>query len=143
MTFLTTRFTDETWSENISFRNHNNIPCIYNVAVPISDQHPYKDLYVIEMNNSQNVIIGIGIISKRVYPRERVYTDPSYNRYTYKGKIYIPHEEIPQWMIDELEEKLFYGKGHMKRGKSMTKFPDKWLKKEYYDFIETKKNLIL
>ena len=143
MTFLTTRFTDETLSENISFRRHNNIPCIYNVAVPISDQHPYKDLYVIEMNNSQNVIVGIGIITKKICPRERIYTDPSYNRYTYKGKYYIPREEIPPWMIDELEEKLFYGKGHMKRGKSMTKFPDKWLKKDYYEFIETKKNLLV
>jgi hypothetical protein len=138
MTFLTTRFTDETLSENFSFRKHNNIPCIYNVAVPISDQHPYKDLYVIEMNNSQNIVVGIGIITKKICPRERIYADPSYNRYTYKGKRYIPREEIPPWMIHEFEEKLFYGRGHMKRGKSMTKFPDKWLKKEYYDFIQSK-----
>jgi sortase (surface protein transpeptidase) len=90
------------------------------------------------MNNSQNIIVGIGIITKKIYPREKVYADPSYNRYTYRGKIYIPREEIPEWMIYELEQKLFYGRGHMKRGKSMTKFPDKWLKKEYYDFIHSK-----
>lgn len=138
MTFLTTRFTDETLSENISYRRHNNIPCIYNVAVPISDQHPYKDLYVIEMNNTQNIVVGIGIITKRIYPREKIYTDPSYNRYTYRGKTYIPREEIPPWMLAELEQKLFFGKSHMKRGKSMTKLPDKWLKREYYDFINTK-----
>jgi len=138
MTFLTTRFTNETLAENISFRNKHNIACIYNVAVPISDQHPYKDLYVLEMNNSENKLVGIGIMTKRIHPRERIYSDPSYNRYTYKGNKYIPREEIPQWIVDDLEEKLFRGKGHMKRGKSMTKFPDKWLKREYYDFISSK-----
>ncbi len=137
MTFLTTRFTDDTLFENIRYRELNQIACIYNVAVPISEQHPYKDLYVIEMNNTQNKVNGIGIINKKVYPREKVYSDPSYNRYTYKGKRYIPRSRIPLSILEELEQKLFYGKGHMKRGKSMTKFPDKWLKKEYYDFIQS------
>lgn len=140
MTFLTTRFTDETLSENLSYRRHNNIPCIYNVAVPISDQHPYKDLYVLEMNNSQNALVGIGIINKKRHSTEKIYSDPSYNRYTYRGKKYIPREEIPEWLIEELEERLFKGRSHMKRGKSMTKFPDKWLKKEYYDFIQSKRD---
>jgi hypothetical protein len=135
MTFLTTRFTDETLKENLNYRMMHQIPCIYNLAVPISETHPYKNIYVLEMNNSQNKIIGIGIINKKIYPREKVYSDPSYNRYTYLGKKYISRESIPEWMIHELESKLFYGRGHMKRGKSMTKFPDKWLKKEYYDFM--------
>jgi len=136
MTFLTTRFTDETLSQNLRFRENNHIACIYNVIVPISYKHPFKDLYVIEMNNSQNKVVGIGIISKKVWPRENIYLDPSYNRYTYKGTTYIPASMLPEKMVQELEEKLFYGRGHLKRGKSFTQFPDKWLKPEYFDTIK-------
>jgi hypothetical protein len=137
MTFLTTRFTNETLAENVRYRETNNIPCIYNLSVPISDQHSYKDLYILEMNNSENQLIGIGIINKKIWPRERVYSDPCYNRYTYKGTTYIYRDKIPPEILEDLEQKLFRGRGHLKRGKGMTKFPDKWLKKEYYDFINS------
>ena len=132
MTFLTTRFTDETLQQNLRFRENNNIACIYNVIVPISDKHPYKDLYILEMNNTTNKLVGIGIITKKIWPREAVYSDPSYNRYTYKGTRHICAADLPVTMVQELEEKLFYGRGHMKRGKSITQFPDKWLKADYF-----------
>ena len=136
MTFLTTRFTNETLAENLRFRENNNVACIYNAIVPISDKHPYKVLYVLEMNNSTNKLIGIGVITKKIWPREQIYSDPSYNRYTYKGCKHIPASLLPETMVQELEEKLFYGRGHLKRGKSFTQFPDKWLKPEYFDFME-------
>ena len=136
MTFLTTRFTEETLQQNLRFRENNNIACIYNVIVPISDKHPYKDLYILEMNNTTNKLMGIGIITKKIWPREPVYSDPSYNRYTYKGTRHICAADLPATMVQELEEKLFYGRGHLKRGKSITQFPDKWLKPEYFNFLE-------
>jgi hypothetical protein len=40
-------------------------------------------------------------------------------------------------MREELETTLFKGRGHLKRGKSMTQFPAKRLKKEYYDFVQS------
>jgi hypothetical protein len=135
MTFLTTRFTNETLAENLRFRENNNVACIYNAIVPISDKHPYKDLYVLEMNNSTNKLVGVGIITKKIWPREPIYSDPSYNRYTYKGVKHIPVSLLPETMVQELEEKLFYGRGHLKRGKSFTQFPDKWLKPEYFEFM--------
>ena len=135
MTFLTTRFTDETWAENQRYRDTHLVPCIYGLGVPISDKHPHMPLYILEMNNSANQLLGIGVITKKIHPRVQIYANPYYNRYIYKGNHYIPRDKIPSSILEELETKLFKGRGHLKRGKSMTQFPAKWLKKEYYDFI--------
>jgi len=136
MTFLTTRFTTETWAENQRYRDTHLEPCIYGLGVPISDKHPHDPLYILEMNNSTNQLLGIGIITKKIHTRVQIYANPYYNRYIYKGNHYIPADKIPVAIREELEEKLFKGRGHLKRGKSMTQVPPKWLKKEYYDFME-------
>jgi hypothetical protein len=135
MTFLTTRFTNETLAENLRYRDTHQETCIYGLGVPISDKHPHTPLYILEMNNTTNELIGIGIITKKIHPRVQIYQNPYYNRYIYKGNHYIPASEIPVTIREELETKLFKGKGHLKRGKSMTLFPSKWLKKEYYDMM--------
>jgi len=140
MTFLTTRFTTETLAENIRYRDTHQVTCIYGLGVAISDKHPHEPLYVLEMNNTTNTLIGIGIITKKICPRVSIYTNPYYNRYIYKGNHYIPAESIPVEMREALESTLFKGRGHLKRGKSMTQFPAKRLKKEYYDFVQ---NMIL
>ena len=134
MTFLTTRFTTETLAENLRYRNTHQHTCIYGLGVPISEKHQ-EPFYVLEMNNTTNELIGIGIISKMTIPRTQIYSNPYYNRYIYKGARYIPAEQIPKEMRQELEQKLFRGKGHLKRGKSMTQYPPKWLKQEYYQFM--------
>jgi len=132
-TLLTTRFTSETFNENMRYRNNNNIECIYSSSLPISDKLPYQDYYVIEMNNSINKIMGIGKISKTLQPVAMMYSYRYYNRYTYKGSQYIPiydmHNnktllsEEKEKIILEVERLIFYGKGHMKRGSSYTSFP--------------------
>jgi hypothetical protein len=103
--------------------------------VPIAEHHPFHNLYVLEMNNTQDTLVGIGIITKKRWPKEQVYENPYYNRYTYKGDLYIPASDLPPEFVRELEDRLFRGKSHMKRGKSMTQFPDKWLKKEYFEIL--------
>lgn len=132
MTFLTTRFTTETFQENKRYRDAHNIPCIYSSSLPISDKLPYQDYYVLEMNNSTNRIMGIGKISKKLEPTETIYSYKYYNRYTYKGTTYAPINqadqdiELPQKYQDiiiRIERKIFYGKGHIKRGSSFTSFP--------------------
>lgn len=135
MTFLTTRFTNETLSENLRARDTHQVPCLYGLCVPISPKHQ-EPFYVLEMNNSTNKLVGVGIITKKTSPRLSVYANPYYNRYIYKGTRHIPASDIPPDILEELEEKLFKGRGHLKRGKSITQFPAKWLRKEYYDWIE-------
>ena len=128
MTFLTTRFTTETFQENKRYRDTHNIPCIYSSSLPISDKLPYQDYYVLEMNNSTNRIMGIGKISKKLEPTETIYSYKYYNRYTYKGTTYAPinQELLPQnyqEIITRIERKIFYGRGHIKRGSSFTSYP--------------------
>ena len=123
---LTARFTNETYMENKRYRENNLIKCIYNGSLPISDKLPYQDYYVIEMNNTTNKIMGIGKISKNLQPTVQIYTNKYYNRYTYKGIQHITLENITpeeKEIIMEIEKKIFYGKGHIKRGSSVTSFP--------------------
>jgi len=136
MAFLTTRFTDETLCENMRYRLAHKVPCIYNLMVPIADHHPFHNLYILEMNNTQDKLVGIGVITKKRCPKEQVYENPYYNRYTYKGDLYFPSGELPPGFVKEVEDRLFRGKSHMKRGKSVTQFPDKWLKKEYLEIMD-------
>jgi hypothetical protein len=127
---LTTRFTTETFQENKRYRDTHNTPCIYSSSLPISDKLPYQDYYILEMNNSTNQIMGIGKISKKLYPTEHIYSYKYYNRYTYKGTLYAPinqtDQDLPQEyrdIITRVERKIFYGRGHIKRGSSFTSFP--------------------
>jgi len=123
---LTTRFTTETFQENKRYRDTHNIPCIYSSSLPISDKLPYQDYYVLEMNNSTNRIMGIGKISKTLQPIACIYSYKYYNRYTYKGTYAPIFEEMEQEhkdIITRIERKIFYGKGHLKRGSSFTSFP--------------------
>jgi hypothetical protein len=144
MALLTTRFTDDTLRENRRYRENQNVACIYGSILRLSDQLPYENLFVLEMNNSQNKLAGIGVITKKFYPREKVYSDTSYNMYTYKGKYHISPEELPEEMLLELENLLFYGKSHLKRGGSVMRFPEKWTKPEYIktliEILNQKKN---
>lgn len=142
---LTTRFNNDTFFENIRWRqNHNFKGCIYSLRTKVSPYLTYnKPFFVLEMNNSINKIMGIGIISLiRLQEREIIYSDPSYNLYTYKGNHYISIYENDDYnlenkdlFIELFEKPLFYGKGHMKRGQSMTQFPAHKVTKKHIDYL--------
>jgi hypothetical protein len=131
MAILTTRFTNETLQVNRRYLENQNVACIYGSLLKLNDSLPYDNLFVLEMNNSENKLVGIGVITKKFYPREKIYSDTTYNLYTYKGKYRIEPEELPPEMLEDLEKKLFYGKSHLKRGGSIMRFPEKWVKPEY------------
>ena len=80
--------------------------------------------------------MGIGKISKTLQPTATIYSYKYYNRYTYKcttdkgtyAQIYndVNNMDLPQEyqdIITETERKIFYGRGHIKRGSSFTSFP--------------------
>ena len=129
---LLSRFTEETFQESKRYRESNNIKCIYGTTRAISDYLPDRPYFVIEMNNTTNKIMGVGLIQKTISPRTKVYSDPSFNRYIYKGNHYIPIEKIKIEIIDELEQLLFHGRSHLKRG-GLTLFPPSKLKISYID----------
>ena len=96
-----TRFNNETWRENQRWRENNNFTgCIYNTPIHIKDAIPLEiTLYIIEMNNQTNNIMGIGRLLNKVHTdkKYKIYNDNNYNRYTYKGNSYLSREAI----IDE------------------------------------------
>lgn len=137
----TTRFNNNTWEELQIFKNEHNISdCIYGFPVRLPDKISLKkNIFIIEMNNDTNKIMGIGIIKNWLYTRPcRIYRDRNYNRYIYRGKPYITRKEMLQLhnndgkkMVECLENLLFKGYQHLKRGQSVTEFTD--IKKYYFE----------
>lgn len=144
---LTTRYDNETYNEYIRWRQNNNYSgCIYNLKKRISDNNLYdRPYFVLEMNNDINKIMGIGIIHNKISLKKvNIFSNPYFNRYCYEGKkhrlIYSNEgtcltKEDSDILFDLFEKIIFYGKGHMKRGQSMTHFPHTKMKKEHIDFL--------
>ena len=156
ITLVTTRFTNETFIENEEYRlSHQDISCIYGAPQPMAPYiDPKSPVFVIEMNNSSNSILGIGLIRNQHVTNRRmiVYSKGNYNRYIFKGKYRIDLDEIPADMIEMLNELLFTGKTHMKRGAGFTTITPKLLrhpvcderdlKIEIYNLFKNKYNAI-
>ena len=145
---MVTRFNNETWSENKAWREkHDFKGCIYNSSINLKNNIPImSDVYIIEMNNQENRIEGIGKIKNKIFVdrRYKIYSDNNYNRYTYKGKKRIDRESILDTesildrestsTLEKLEQMLFKGKAHLKRGQGISKIP--YLKiNEFQEFI--------
>lgn len=125
---MVTHFNTETWRENQRWREANNHEgCIYNTPVHIKDTIPYLiKIFVVEMNNESNKIMGIGrIVNKvRMDKKYKIYSDNNYNRFTYRGRQRITREEIPIEDLQKLENRLFKGKHHLKRGQGIIQVPN-------------------
>ena len=94
MSISVTRFNNETY-EYFSKYNDKIKGCVYNCPVRIKESiAPSKIIYVIEMNNSINKIMGIGIINAKTYVRKhKIYEDINFNRFSYEGKKRITRED--------------------------------------------------
>jgi hypothetical protein len=118
---------------------HNHKGCIYNTPVRMTNLiSPNKYLFVLEMNNTLNKIMGIGLIKKRTYYEpmyKEIYSDYRLNNHTYKSKFHIKiydadtatslleDENDSQFIEDEFERLIFYGRSHLKRGQCFTRVP--------------------
>lgn len=124
---MVTRFSNDTWRENILWRERNdNEGCIYNCPVYIKDNIPLMSIiYVIEMNNNNNIVLGIGRILNKVHTDQKykIYEERNYNRFTYKGKKRIDRDNVSQDLLEKIETRLFTTKSHLKRGQGITQVP--------------------
>ena len=106
---MVTRFNNLTQNQNQRWKQQNNFSgCIYNTPVYIKETIPLMiTIYVIEMNNEENKIIGFGKIINKVYTdkKYRIYEEGNYNRYTYKGHHRVDIESINNINNLELTEK--------------------------------------
>lgn len=126
---MTSRFNNTTWEENVKYRerlNHNG--CIYCCPVAVTEKIPYESImFVLEMNNDTNKIIGIGMVKNRaIRDKYKVYDNRNYNRYVYVGNYRVDRgdmnddEESVMQLFDRL---CFKGNKHMKRGQGLRSFP--------------------
>lgn len=144
---VTGRFNNNTLVTNYSYREKNGIKCIYCVPTKLSPKILYdSQVFVIEMNNSTNKIEGIGLIKNRIETQKyyKVHSDTNTNRYTYVGKHFIDRNTIAVYnpeLIHILDQILFKGKTHSKRGSGLTTIPEKVLKFDICKDIDVKKEL--
>lgn len=130
-TLATTRFNHFTWDENCKMRQTNPVAkCIY--ATPIQMTSRIKldsNVFVIEMNNENDRVAGIGLIKNHpVAGKYIVHSVPNYNRFVYIGKWRIDRDDMTANELEILrllEAICFRGTNHSKRGQGITALPIK------------------
>lgn len=146
-TIVTGRFNNETRDANYSYRRKNNFTCLYSCPSELSPKISYNTpVFVIEMNNSTNKIEGIGLIKNKPENKKyyKVHSDGNTNRYTYIGKYFMDRSIIDDYnspLVYVLEEILFKGKTHSKRGAGLTTIPQKVLNLDVCEGIDIKKEI--
>ena len=83
-------------------------------------------VYVLEMNNDTNQVMGIGLIRNYINPKYKICvynSDTNYNRYVYNSGYRKDRSEINEKLLKALEIILFKGYGHYKRGQGITRIP--------------------
>jgi hypothetical protein len=112
---------------------------------------PNNICFVIEMNNSSNKIEGIGIIRNKIETDYyyHVYKECTFNRYVYKGNYRLSRDQLINYnsdIVHILDNILFKGKAHLKRGIGFTAITDKLLRKSlcsHHNLSEEIKNIFL
>lgn len=146
---VTTRFNTNTWNENIEYRKkHPTLGCVY--ATPDINSGriaPESVLFVLEMNNDRNRIMGIGMVRNHAFVKKhRVYSNENYNRYAYVGKNRIDREDMTNeedTIMRAFDALCFTGARHMKRLQGIKAFPTDMLYKckSIIDLVDFVRNL--
>jgi hypothetical protein len=103
-------------------------------------------VFVIEMNNSENKIEGVGLIKNKIETDRyyKVHNEGNTNRYIYVGNYFIDRktiEEYNQRLVYILDIILFKGYTHSKRGSGLTLIPEKILKFDICQGIDIKREI--
>lgn len=127
---MVTRFNNETWRQLNDYKKGRQIEgAFYGVPRRIAETIPLKaKLFVLEMNNETNTIMGVGLIRNFIKMDEthNIYSWGNYHRFTYLGKKRIDRDEMTRdemELIEKMEGIVFKGKGHLKRGQGIQKVP--------------------
>lgn len=126
---MTSRFNNATWEENVNYRGKlKHKGCIYCCPVAVTQKIPYESImFVLEMNNDTNQIVGIGMVKNRaIRDKYKVYENGNYNRYVFVGNNRIDRTDMndDEESVMQLFDRLcFKGNRHMKRGQGLRSFP--------------------
>ena len=144
---VTGRFNNKTRDANYEYRKKHDFKCMYCVPCELSPKILYDTpVFVIEMNNETNMIEGIGLIKNKPATNKyyKVHTDGNTNRYTYFGNYFLDRETIEDYnplLVYILEQILFKGYTHSKRGTGLTTIPEKVLKLDICENKDIKKEI--
>lgn len=145
-----TRFTNRTWEQNNLWKEKQTYSgCIYNSPTKIKESIPLQCVvFMIEMNNELNIIMGIGMIKNYIHTDKyyKIYEDGNYNRYTYKSLFRIDRAEFKErekYYIEKLENLIFRGKTHIKRSHGITEIPAWMFEKIPINYIDILKNMFI
>jgi hypothetical protein len=149
MQICITRFDNKTINENNNWKLLNShIGCIYGTPIKISEKIlPDVFIVVLEMNNSKNIIEGIGFIKNKLEKENKkyykIYTDNNYNRFIYKSNLRIDKSSFSEYeknIIENIEYLLFKSSRHSKRGHGIQCIP-KNIKDQEFNYINFLKEL--
>jgi hypothetical protein len=103
-------------------------------------------VFVIEMNNSENKIEGVGLIKNKIETDRyyKVHNEGNTNRYIYVGNYFIDRKSIEEYnerLVYILDIILFKGYTHSKRGSGLTLIPEKILKFDICQGIDIKREI--
>ena len=116
-----TRFNNDTYEANRDYRTKNDMPVIYGTNIKIQSKYdPGSIIFVIEMNNDENHIEGIGLIRniQVLDKRHNIYENNDYNRFIYRGDYWLSREKLKTFdaeLVEICDLVLFKGKSHLKR----------------------------
>ena len=138
-----TRLSNTTYNENETWKDCRGFTFekrFYNSSIKIKNTIPINsEIIIIEMNVTKNKIIAFGLIKNICQQwRYNIYSDDYYNRYTYITSKFMFVEEVSREYMTELEELeniVFKGKGHLKRGFGIQEFPKKKINKNFFQYI--------
>ena len=142
-----TRFNNTTYAENTNYRNKHNEIAIYGTTLKIRNIYNVGTLiFIVEMNNEQNKIEGIGLIKNLLVcdKRYKIYDNDEYNRYIYKGKYWLSRSQINnvnEKITEILDNILFKGKSHLKCRMGITIITEKLFVHWNYD-LQILKNMV-
>lgn len=147
ITIVTGRYDNNTWDATVKYRIKNNIECIYAPPFKLAENIDLgAPVFIIEMNNSTNEIMGIGLIKNKLVTDKsyKVQSDSNCNRYIYIGNHHISREILEDYnpmLVYILDQILFKGYTHSKRGSGLTKIPEKVLKLDICEGMDIRKEI--
>lgn len=91
---------------------------------------------MVEMNNTQNKVMGVGLVRNNPYLQKfLIYDAHGYNRYVFVGEYRLERDDLPESVLRALDAILFKGKSHMKRSSGFTIVSEKLLRDERCDGV--------
>jgi hypothetical protein len=142
-----TRFNNDTLAQNMAYRQKTGESAIYGTGFQINVKYSIGAiLFVFEMNNDENRIEGISLITNNTVfdKKHKIYNDSNYNRFIYRGKYWLSREQIlaidPE-IVEIFDKILFKGKSHLKRQTGITIVTEKLVLKWKYDLDTLKRQI--